>query len=548
MRARATPRTCRDSRYTGVDHASLLLHLQRRKLRLLQKLGEARAARQHTLRRCIEIRTELRESGHFAVLREFALDLARDLLHRLGLRRGADARHREADVHRRANALIEQVGFQEDLPVGDGDDVGRDVGGDVVGLCFDDRQRGERAALVLVIHLGRALEQARVQIEYVARIGFAARRAAQQQRHLAIGDRLLGQVVIDDDRVHAVVAEIFAHGAAGKRRQELHRRRIGGGGGDDDGILERAVLLQHLDELCDRRALLPHRDIDAIKLDLFVVRGVERLLVEDGVERDRGLARLPVADDQLALAAADRDQRVDRFEPGRHRLVDRFARNDARRLDVDAGARVGLDRTLAINRIAERIDDAAEQALADGNVDDRAGALDGLPFLDLAVLAEDDDADIVGLEIERHAAHAVLELDHLAGLHIVEAVGARDAVADGEHLTDFRDFGFLAEVLDLVLEDGGNFCGANVHQRASFIAILIALSLVRSDVSTMRLPTLTISPPMIAGSILTSKSISLPPVADLSALFSASIFLSLSCSATVTCAVTSPLWRATSAR
>ncbi len=203
----------------------------------------------------------------------------------------------------------------------------------------------------------------------------------------------------------------------------------------------------------------------------------------------------------------------------------RFARNDAGRLDVDAHALVGLDRTLAVDRIAERIDDTAEQALADGNVDDRAGALDGLPFLDLAVLAEDDDADVVGLEIERHAAHAVLELDHLAGLHVVEAVGAGDAVADREHLTDFGDFGLLAEVLDLVLEDGGNFCGANVHQRASFIAILIALSLVRSDVSTMRLPTLTISPPMIAGSILTSKSISLPPVTDLSALFSASTIL-----------------------
>ena len=174
--------------------------------------------------------------------------------------------------------------------------------------------------------------------------------------------------------------------------------------------------------------------------------------------------------------------------------------------------------------IAERVDDAAEQALADRHVDDRAGALDGLAFLDLAVGAEDDDADIVAFEIERHAARAVLELDHLAGLHVVEAVGAGDAVADGEHLADFGDFGLLAEILDLLFQDVGNFCGANIHQRASFIAILIALSLVRRELSTMRLPTLTISPPMMAGSILTSKSMSLPPVTDLSALLSASTF------------------------
>ena len=182
-------------------------------------------------------------------------------------------------------------------------------------------------------------------------------------------------------------------------------------------------------------------------------------------------------------------------------------------------ALVGLDRALAVDRIAERVDHAAEQALADRHVDDGAGALDGLAFLDLAVGAEDHDADVVGFEVERHAAHAVLELDHLAGLHVVEAVDAGDAVADRQHLADLGDLGLLAEILDLLFQDGGNFCGADIHQRASFIASLIALSLVRSELSTMRLPTLTISPPMMAGSTLTSRSMSLPPVTDLSALF-----------------------------
>ena len=173
---------------------------------------------------------------------------------------------------------------------------------------------------------------------------------------------------------------------------------------------------------------------------------------------------------------------------------------------------VGLDRALAVDRIAERVDHAAEQALADRHVDDGAGALDGLAFLDLAVVAEDHDADVVGFEVERHAAHAVLELDHLAGLHVVEAVDAGDAVADRQHLADFGDFGLLAEILDLLLQDGGDFCGADIHQPASFIACLIALSLVRSELSTMREPSLTISPPMIAGSILTLRSTVLPPV------------------------------------
>ena len=124
---------------------------------------------------------------------------------------------------------------------------------------------------------------------------------------------------------------------------------------------------------------------------------------------------------------------------------------------------VELDRPLAVDRLTERVDDSAEQALADRHLDDGAGALDGLAFLDLAVGAEDHDADIVGFEIERHAFDAALELDHFAGLHVVEAVDAGDAVADRQHLADFGNFGLLAEILDLIPEDCGNFRGADIH-------------------------------------------------------------------------------------
>jgi hypothetical protein len=44
---------------------------------------------------------------------------------------------------------------------------------------------------------------------------------------------------------------------------------------------------------------------------------------------------------------------------------------------------------------------------------------------------------------------AAREFDHLTGLDVVETVDAGDTVTDGQHLTDFGDFGFLAEILDL---------------------------------------------------------------------------------------------------
>ena len=86
------------------------------------------------------------ERFELAVLREVEAQTAGDLLHRLDLRRATDARHRDADVDRRAHAGEEQVGLEEDLAVGDRDDVRRDVRRDVAGLRLDDRQRGERAA------------------------------------------------------------------------------------------------------------------------------------------------------------------------------------------------------------------------------------------------------------------------------------------------------------------------------------------------------------------------------------------------------------------
>ena len=133
------------------------------------------------------------------------------------------------------------------------------------------------------------------------------------------------------------------------------------------------------------------------------------------------------------------------------------------RLDLDPAALGRLDRALAVDRVAERVDDAAEQGLADRNVDDRLGALDARAFGNFGVRTENHDADIVRLEVQRHALGAVVELDHLAGLDIVEAVDARDSVADRKHGTDFRDLSLGVEIRDLVADDAGDFSGADFH-------------------------------------------------------------------------------------
>ena len=112
---------------TCVDGHSLIHDGHRHVTTLLQQLGHVGAAVQLILGRLVQVAAELRERLQLAIGREIEAQRAGNLLHGLDLRGAADARHRDADVDRRALALEEQVGGQEDLAVRDGDDVGRDV-------------------------------------------------------------------------------------------------------------------------------------------------------------------------------------------------------------------------------------------------------------------------------------------------------------------------------------------------------------------------------------------------------------------------------------
>ena len=84
--------------------------------------------------------------------------------------------------------------------------------------------------------LGRALQQPAVQVEHVAGVGLPAGRAAQQQRELAVGLGLLGQVVVDDEGVLAVLHPVLADGAS---RQ--YGARYLNGAGSEAGALTTTV-------------------------------------------------------------------------------------------------------------------------------------------------------------------------------------------------------------------------------------------------------------------------------------------------------------------
>src|SRR5277367_6029733 len=219
----------------------------------------------------------------------------------------------------------------------------------------------------------------------------------------------------------AVVAKIFGHGASAVRRDVLQWGGFRSGRGDDGGKLHRAGAGELLDHLRDGRALLPDRHVEAMH--------VQALLIDDRVDRDGGLAGLAVADDQLALTAPNHEHRVDRLDAGLQRLLDGLAADDAGRLDFDAAGLSRLDRTLVVDRLTERVDDAAEQAFANGNFGDSAGALDLVAFLDGLRIAEEHGADVVLLEVHHQSVDLMRKFEQLAEGGVLEAVDSGDTVA-----------------------------------------------------------------------------------------------------------------------
>ena len=123
----------------------------------------------------------------------------------------------------------------------------------------------------------------------------------------------------------------------------------------------------------------------------------------------------------------------------------------------------GDDGGSAVERLAQRVDDAADDGVAYRDFQQAAGGFDGFAFLDGEVVAEDDGADGIFLEVEHLSHGAVLEFQELAGHGIAQAVDSGDAVADFDDGSDFVDLQSLLEAGDFALEDAGDFRDVDCH-------------------------------------------------------------------------------------
>src|SRR3989304_4688235 len=155
---------------------------------------------------------------------------------------------------------------------------------------------------------------------------------------------------------------------------------------------------------------------------------VAALLGDHRVQADRRLPREAITDDQLSLATADRDHGVHGLDSRVSGAFSALAHPPVGRDALHRPGLVRLDGTFAIQRLAQRVHDAADEAIADGHLYDATGGTDLVALPDPLVVAEDDGADGVFFQVQGHPHDVVGELQQLAVHAAAQAVYAGDAV------------------------------------------------------------------------------------------------------------------------
>ena len=151
---------------------------------------------------------------------------------------------------------------------------------------------------------------------------------------------------------------------------------------------------------------------------------------------------MSVADNQLALAAPDRYQRVNNLQTCLHRFMHAAAGNNAGGFNFRIAELFGFNFAQTVNRFTQGVDHAPQKLLADRHADDSVGAFDQIAFFNAFIRTENHDADAVFFQIERHAFNPGGKLHHFVGLHIVQTINLGNAVADRQNAADFAHIGF----------------------------------------------------------------------------------------------------------
>src|SRR5437588_2873297 len=290
-----------------------------------------------------------------------------------------------------------------------------------------------------------------MQVEDITWVGFTSRGTTNDQRNVAVGLRVLGQVIIDDEGVTSALHDLFTHGASGIRREVLQRCRFRSSRHDDDGMLHRAVLFQDGLRASNGRVFLTDRHIDADQ--------VLALLVNDGIDSDSCLTRLAVTDDQFALTTTNGDHAVDSLDTSLYRSIHRLACYHTRGHTLYRAIFIGNNRPSVVDWLAQGVYHAADQCVTYRYRDNAARCTYLVIFTKMCVITQDGATDRFLFKVKGHAHDpGTWKFYQFEIFHILQAVDASDTILHGDDSADASGFCFAStEARDVFLDDGADF-------------------------------------------------------------------------------------------
>ena len=159
---------------------------------LLKDFHHALAAGEAHLGDLIQIGAKLGKSRQLTILSQIQAQLSGHLFHRLNLCGATNPGYGNPHVNGRTEAGVEKVSLQEDLPVGDGNNVGGNVSRNISRLGLNDGKGGHGTAAQIRGEFGSPFKQTGMEIEDVSGIGFTAGRTFQKQGQFTVCRGLLG--------------------------------------------------------------------------------------------------------------------------------------------------------------------------------------------------------------------------------------------------------------------------------------------------------------------------------------------------------------------
>ena len=121
---------------------------------------------------------------------------------------------------------------------------------------------------------------------------------------------------------------------------------------------------------------------------------------------------------------------------------------------------LAVHRAQTVQRIAQRIYDAAQQLVVHADGSDAARAAHHHALLDKVGRAHEHRAHIVGLQVHDHRHDTVAAVQQFAGLGMVQAIDAHHAVTHLQGFADFLKLEVVFHIPELSEQDVAHFAGS----------------------------------------------------------------------------------------